>query len=407
MVTRLTMLLLLTGLFSIPQPSGPGCVHDFAGIIPSNLASELEQLCSNVESETTAEMAIVTVSSLEGMTVEEYSNTLFNSWGIGQRDTNNGVLFLTAPNERRTRIEVGFGLEDLITDARAGDIVNNTILPAFRSHDMVKGIQAGSYEIASILRAEPELAHGKKSALPRFLRRKKDQAFSASLLAIGCGLGALVLAIYARRIRHYSIPLFLITLGCIIAVVGGAIFLSIGQTQLPKTLFGGVGASLIALWTNIRSFWRYRPRSCPKCSSPMLLLDEKEDDAKLSEPERIEEKINSVNYDVWVCSSCMDAEKIRRASYFSSFTMCEKCSYKTFGVTSRKTLVAATTMSTGTAQVTGQCKSCRYKKTWEEVIPKISPPSSSGSYSSGGGGGGGGGGFSGGGSSGGGASGGW
>lgn len=86
-------------------------VHDFASLLPEADAQELESLCRRVEVDTTVQFAIVTVRSLEGKTVDEYAHELFNDWGIGRRDLNNGVLLLVAPNERRMRIEVGTGLE--------------------------------------------------------------------------------------------------------------------------------------------------------------------------------------------------------------------------------------------------------------------------------------------------------
>src|SRR3990172_7690478 len=104
-------------------------VHDFASILPAAEAQSLESLAQQVERETTAQLAIVTVASLEGMTVEQYAYTLFNSWGIGRRDVNNGVLLLVAPRERRMRIEVGYGLEPLLTDSLCGEIRDASIIP--------------------------------------------------------------------------------------------------------------------------------------------------------------------------------------------------------------------------------------------------------------------------------------
>src|SRR5689334_6119449 len=86
-------------------------VHDFANLLTAEDRQQLESLAQEVEQRTTAQFAIVTVRTLEGQTVEKYANTLFNQWGIGRQDVNNGVLLLVAPHEHKMRIEVGRGLE--------------------------------------------------------------------------------------------------------------------------------------------------------------------------------------------------------------------------------------------------------------------------------------------------------
>jgi len=103
-------------LLSILPPQDPTKrVADGAGVLSPDDHSALESLARDVEQKTTAQLAVVTVSSLDGLTVDAYAHKLFNVWGIGQKDVNNGVLFRIAPNDRRMRIEVGYGLEPLLT----------------------------------------------------------------------------------------------------------------------------------------------------------------------------------------------------------------------------------------------------------------------------------------------------
>ena len=95
-------------LLAVVMPQDPNArVHDFAGLLSADQRTALEQTADDVEKQTTAQLAVVTVMSLDGKTVEVYANELFNAWGIGQKDVNNGVLLLVAPQERRMRIEVG------------------------------------------------------------------------------------------------------------------------------------------------------------------------------------------------------------------------------------------------------------------------------------------------------------
>ena len=83
------------------------------------------------------------MSSLQGYDIERFANELFRAWALGQKNRNNGVLFLVAPNEREVRIEVGYGLEGTLTDALSADIIQNRILPRFRAGDIPGGITSG------------------------------------------------------------------------------------------------------------------------------------------------------------------------------------------------------------------------------------------------------------------------
>jgi uncharacterized protein len=133
-------------------PAKPqGWVSDFAGIMSDTVKSQVDALFAEVKNSTGAEIAVVTVPSLDGMSVEEYAVKLFKKWGIGEKGKDNGVLFLIAPNEHKTRIEVGYGLEPVITDGRAGEIIRKTVIPFFKAGDYNQGILQGSREIAALI----------------------------------------------------------------------------------------------------------------------------------------------------------------------------------------------------------------------------------------------------------------
>ena len=94
---------------------------------------------------------VATVSSLEGQEIEPYANELFRSWKLGEKAKNNGVLLLVAPNERRVRIEVGYGLEGTLTDALSKVIITNAIAPRFKTGDFGGGIARGVDDIITVL----------------------------------------------------------------------------------------------------------------------------------------------------------------------------------------------------------------------------------------------------------------
>lgn len=133
-------------------PDYQGFVNDYAGLLSPAVKTELEARLTQLEKDTTAEVAVVTVKSLEGDYVEDYAVKLFEKWKIGKKDKNNGVLFLVALDERKMRIEVGYGLEPVITDGRAGRIRDDDVIPKFKENDYEGGITAGVASIEKYIR---------------------------------------------------------------------------------------------------------------------------------------------------------------------------------------------------------------------------------------------------------------
>ena len=99
-------------------------------------------------------MVVATIQSLQGLSVEEFANRLFRSWQLGAAKANNGALLLVAPHERKVRIEVGYGLEDRLTDAAAAVIIQSLVLPRFRAGDLSGGVEAGARGILELLRPD-------------------------------------------------------------------------------------------------------------------------------------------------------------------------------------------------------------------------------------------------------------
>src|SRR6266478_4082373 len=124
-----------------------GYVTDLASVIATDAKARLESLCSELELKTGAQMAIVTVSSLDGENVETYAVDLYKQLGIGKKKDNRGVLLLVVPHERKYRIEVGYGLEPVINDARAGD-AGRAMVPFLRQGDYSKAAEIAARQLA-------------------------------------------------------------------------------------------------------------------------------------------------------------------------------------------------------------------------------------------------------------------
>ena len=120
-----------------------GRVNDTADLIPPEVAQRIEQKLAGLEETTGAQMAVLTIPSLEGEVLEEYSLKVAETWQLGRAEEDDGVLMLIARDDRKMRIEVGYGLEGDLTDAQAGRILNNILRPAFRAGDFGGGIEEG------------------------------------------------------------------------------------------------------------------------------------------------------------------------------------------------------------------------------------------------------------------------
>ena len=137
-------------------PDLTGQIVDTAGLLsPEDRAAILADLQS-LEEKSTDQFAVVTVPSLQGYEIEEYGYQLGRHWGIGQKGKDNGVLLIVAPNERKVRIEVGRGLEPIVTDLMSKIIIENAILPEFRRGNYGAGIRAGVRDIKDTLLGDAE-----------------------------------------------------------------------------------------------------------------------------------------------------------------------------------------------------------------------------------------------------------
>ncbi|MBG9378064.1 TPM domain-containing protein [Panacibacter sp. DH6] len=119
----------------LPKPNPPRLVNDVAGVLSPEQREILEQRLVDLDNNSSNQIAIVTVPDLQGYDVADYANKLFRSWGIGGTKNNNGVLILVAPNERRVRIEVGYGLEGAIPDITSKHIIEDDIIPNIKKGD--------------------------------------------------------------------------------------------------------------------------------------------------------------------------------------------------------------------------------------------------------------------------------
>lgn len=165
MLNQIHKFLLLTSLallfFFAPKiyanhiPAPTGYVNDFAGVLTADQKANLESLLKSFEQETTNEIVVATVKSLNGGDITDFTVRTFEEWKIGKKGKDNGVLFLAAIEDKKMRIEVGYGAEGYLTDGEAGEIIRNIIAPRFKSGDYHGGISDGVLAIKDHLSKNP------------------------------------------------------------------------------------------------------------------------------------------------------------------------------------------------------------------------------------------------------------
>jgi uncharacterized protein len=206
MKRAIIQIVLLLGFITMPLaaldvPPLRGHVNDYANMLSPSTLHSLEYLLTEFEKNESTQIVILTIPSLQGAVLEEFSIKVAEKWKIGQKKLDNGVIFLVSKNDRKMRIEVGYGLEGKLTDLLAGRIIDNDIKPFFKKGDYDAGISAGAH---AIIRA----VKGEYSAAAPAQEEKQDFWMGTAIIAIsvfgGMGLIIIIIIILAIKFPHLA-----------------------------------------------------------------------------------------------------------------------------------------------------------------------------------------------------------
>jgi uncharacterized protein len=166
---RLMLVMLLAMLMLAPAhaqkfPALTGRVVDAANLLSPEQEAQLTQLSADIEKASSRQFVVATIPDLQGYPIEDYGYQLGRAWKIGQSEANNGILLIVAPAEKKVRIEVGYGLEPIMTDALSAQIIRDSIIPRFRTGDMAGGIMAGAAQIGEQMKLPLEAAEARAKA---------------------------------------------------------------------------------------------------------------------------------------------------------------------------------------------------------------------------------------------------
>ncbi|MEO8241789.1 MAG: TPM domain-containing protein [bacterium] len=306
-------------------------VDDFANLLTADQEATIREQLIGLFDKTGIQAVVVTVPTMTLYRyvgeIEPFATGLFNFWGVGDAKLNNGVMVLVARLDRQMRIELGSGYPKSM-DAEMQRIIDRKMLPEFRNGHFDVGITAGVDDLVRTLEINAGVAK------PMGLLEQAQHGIETSTTA---ALG----------------------------------------------IFAAIGLALLAGATRLYQLWRRtKPRFCPVDGSQMDLLGEEADDARLQPGQVVEERVGSMDYDVWHCAKCQQVtiESYRR--WFSSYGACRTCHYRTVQGTTT-TLRAATTTETGLKRIDYHCENCSAEWSVTQSIAKISDSNSSSSFGGG------------------------
>ena len=354
-------------------------------ILSSATEQQINALLSTLQTETSAEVAVVAVESIGEADIKQFATTLFEHWGIGKREKDNGLLILFVLDQRKISFETGYGMEGILPDAICKRIQLNYMIPEFKTGNYDEGMLQGINAICSIL-SSPEA---------------RDELWVQQETAQED---------WGKVLRYYAITALLFSLIVFIMIQS-----SIKSTKAKpvyeqyRALSGYKGMLAVLsfifpvfmlflyIWIFIRlKRLRNKPRKCDLCGTKMRKLSEEEDNRYLTPQENTEEKLQSVDYDVWLCDQCGNTKVYPYENRYTRYNTCPQCHAKAYSLDYDRILIAPTPFSTGTGEKTYHCSHCNFQKKTTYIIPMIIVASGNNRRGGGGFGGFGGGGFSGG-----------
>ncbi len=244
---------LLLFIFTLPAQAyynpgkATGYVNDYAHLLNTEEIQNLENKLKAFKNKTNIELAVVTINSLREDTIENFAVQLFKDWGIGNKKDDNGILLLIALQDRKIRIEVGYGLEGALTDLQAGQIISHTLTPAFKKSNYYSGIDLATNQIISAVQGE------KFSTKNNSIKKNsKYKGLSQNLSQIIFVLGFIVLQLLMSFFRKTKSVWQGGVLGIIIGIIIGIIKISLISGIIFSILFGLGGLLLDYIASNTK-----------------------------------------------------------------------------------------------------------------------------------------------------------
>ena len=205
LVIALLLVLPAAAQSKIDFPPLTGRVVDQANLLDPATEQVLTEKLAALEASSTDQLVVVTVNSLQDHEIEDYGYQLGRAWGIGQKENDNGALLIVAPNERKVRVEVGYGLEPILTDAFSSQVIRNDILPSFRDGDYQAGVIKGVDALIAQLSLDPAEAQARAQAAAAEQADAKGDSIIPLVIIAGLFLIIVLIAMRSGRGRRSNV----------------------------------------------------------------------------------------------------------------------------------------------------------------------------------------------------------
>lgn len=381
------------------------CTSDPDDLIDAAHQAEIDRLLFNAQQQLSAEIFVVALQSTGDIDLKSFATELFNAWGIGKKGKDNGLLILLVLDQKKVTMETGYGMEGVLPDAICFRIIDNDMVPLMKEGQIGAGMLAGVQGVLKVL-SDPAVA-AEIYADPAIQQNAERVQKMQQLQTLLIGYLVLTLLVLILSIRSASKKTKSVA-GMEPYEAYKTLNSSITTYQILAFFFPLTMVAFLLFYKRNAVSFRKKPRSCPECGKPLVLMSEKQEDAYLNAGQQTEEMVGSVDYDAWVCMDCGHRSFLSYTKAFTRYQPCPKCRFKTYAQTSDRIVSAPTPISAGQGVHVFTCANCGHEALKYYTIPMIIIlPSNRGGGGGGGFGGGGGGSFGGGSSGGGGATGGW
>ena len=372
------------------------------GILQPATEAQINTLLRDIRSKSTAEVVVMVLDSIEGGDIDTWAVDLFEQWGIGKKDKDNGVLVLVVPGQRQYTIKTGYGTEGILPTVVLARMTRRGLEPLMKEGRVDEAVLSTAQSLHSLMTTPDAIAELRSD------QKSRDDDFSlanivtfvltlAFMLTLLMALVSVVRYYPLRKANRYD------------KYLGMESTVRMMRMMCWCTL--GMGLVVYLPLKSMMHRWRDGRHACPNCGADMKKVDEAHDNDYLTPAQDTEEKISSVDYDVWLCPQCGERDIYAYDNPDTAYTVCPVCHARACRLTCDRVLMQPTEMREGAGVKEYTCLNCHNMSRVPYKIAKLAsatPIIIPGGFGGGGGGGGiGGGGFGGGSASGGGVTGGW
>lgn len=421
-------------------------VSDPDAIVDAVTIGEIDTVLASLERTTTVQVAVVVVRSIGENDIFEFAQALFNDWGIGGKEADNGLLILMVEDQHTIRFHTGEGVEGVLPDAVCKRIQRDHMVPEFRKGNYSAGLLAGVQQVAKIL-TDPQYAEELREPAAEegsdwvgfvtflfifvapplliiFIIKAARGKFSDSRNPDSTPYPELQLTRRSWLLQFAAVPIVIIALfgisnmedravWCVFSLYFYFLLTVVHRWQrsgkvIDRLLKVQDYHEIVEFLRSQQGYWllmavvfplpfvfyffyhliskrtyRNHPRSCKQCRSAMFKLTEKEEEVYLSEAQQMEETLRSIDYDVWKCTACASVEYWFYLKPHTRYSHCPECNTMAYYSLSKHTVTNPTYSSSGSGEEVHACKFCGHQKKSSYSIPRLTRGSTSGHSGSG------------------------